>query len=82
MKPKLDKIKHYIEEEVVPHSPMIVSKLCITDISSKKRSKSTPLAEPIYKPVKIDRYQSIKKMQIVFYKPAYRIKATKLMENQ
>jgi len=77
MKPNLEKIKRYIEEEVVPHSPMIMSKLSITDISPKKISKSNPVTEPLYKPIKINRYQSVKKMQEVFYKPAYRIKSTK-----
>jgi hypothetical protein len=77
MKPKLEKIKHYIEEEIVPHSPIIVSRLCITDMSPKKISKSNPVTESLFKPVNINRYQSVKKGQEVFYKPAYRIFTTK-----
>jgi len=82
MKPKLGKIKHYINEEVKPYFPMVISNLHITDISPKKISKSNPVTEPLLKPVKINRHQSINKKQIVFYKPAYRIKATKLIKNQ
>ena len=72
MKPKLERIKCYVEEEVIPHTPVIMSKLCITDISPK-RSTSSPLTDTLSTLVKINRYQSIKKKQIFFYKPAYRI---------
>jgi len=77
MKHKLEKIEQYIDEEVKPYSPIIVSTLRIVDTSPKKISKSQPLEEPLFKPVNINRYQSVKKKQEIFYKPAYRIKSTK-----
>ena len=76
MKPKLEKIKRYIDEEIKPYCPVIVGKICIKDISPKRILKSNPVKEYL-KPVKINRYQSVNKMQEVFYKTAYRIKTTK-----
>jgi hypothetical protein len=77
MKPRLEEIRRYVEEEIVPYSPMIVSKLCITDTSPKKKTRDNLQEELLFKPININRYQSVKKMQEVFYKPAYRIKDIK-----